>query len=214
LDAEAAKKAELYSLCQGAGGGGGASDSFGRFTYGNTGGDPNRVIPDVTNDAGYDIESDPSIVTLSFPNLTAIDPTNTQGGYFVLTDCANVTSLSAPSLATVQGSFDINSNPVLASVDLGSLQTCGGGQFRCYGNASLVTIGFGAFVPPNGWTIKCDSNALNAATVNLILARCVANAGYVSGSIDVSSGTNAAPTGQGILDKATLIGRGVTVNTN
>ena len=44
-----------------------------------------------------------------------------------------------------------------------------------------------------------------------ILARCVANPAYVTGSIVLGG---AAPTGQGVTDKATLIGRGVSVLTN
>jgi len=64
---------------------------------------------------------------------------------------------------------------------------------------------YGAFVFTN--------NALSADTVNVILARAVANTGFV-GTIQLDGGTNAAPTGQGITDKATLLTRGVTLTTN
>lgn len=65
----------------------------------------------------------------------------------------------------------------------------------------------------NGVTVQWPSCALNAASVNQILAQCVAS--NVSGcTIDISGGTSAAPSGQGVADKATLIGNGNTVNTN
>lgn len=53
----------------------------------------------------------------------------------------------------------------------------------------------------------------NPANINIILAACVA-AGSPNGILDLSGGTNAAPTGQGITDKATLILAGWTVTTN
>ena len=71
-----------------------------------------------------------------------------------------------------------------------------------------------ALVPINGVSFNVQNCALTAASVNALLARFVANAAYVSGSIDLSGGTSAAPTGQGITDSATLTGRGVTVSTN
>lgn len=55
--------------------------------------------------------------------------------------------------------------------------------------------------------------ALTVAAVNAILRNLVAF-GLSGGLVDVSGGTSAAPTGQGISDKATLISRGVTVATN
>ncbi|HMT01761.1 MAG TPA: hypothetical protein PKD00_00385, partial [Burkholderiales bacterium] len=48
--------------------------------------------------------------------------------------------------------------------------------------------------------------------VNAILAHLV-SIGF-TGSLDIMGGTNAAPTGQGILDVATLIGNGASVITN
>lgn len=65
--------------------------------------------------------------------------------------------------------------------------------------------------------VLLDGNALSAASVNSILA---AAALYESdyapgdGALDLSGGTNAAPTGQGLTDKATLISAGWTVTTN
>jgi hypothetical protein len=65
--------------------------------------------------------------------------------------------------------------------------------------------------------LDLSGNALSAASVNAILAWYAAN--YSLGAagdqfIDLSGGTNAAPSGQGLADKATLIANGWTVTTN
>ena len=58
--------------------------------------------------------------------------------------------------------------------------------------------------------------ALSGATVNAILARLVSMPTYGNAGqdVDLSGGTSAAPSGQGLVDKATLIGRGAFVTTN
>lgn len=68
------------------------------------------------------------------------------------------------------------------------------------------------------WTsitdFRADDNAIISATnINNILIA-LDTAGMSSGTIELSGGTNAAPTGAGITAKNNLIGRGVTVNTN
>lgn len=59
-----------------------------------------------------------------------------------------------------------------------------------------------------------DGNAIT--NTNAILAVYVAYSGFRIGDgvIDLSGGTNAAPTGQGLTDKATLIAANWTVTTN
>lgn len=66
----------------------------------------------------------------------------------------------------------------------------------------------------NGVVVDLSINAIT--NTNAILAAMVQafNSGGVVGSIDLSGGTNAAPTGQGIIDKATLIAATWTVTTN
>ena len=57
--------------------------------------------------------------------------------------------------------------------------------------------------------------ALSEASVNAVLANFATNI-YGGGDqiLNLSGGTNAAPTGQGLTDKATLIAAGWTVTTN
>ena len=76
------------------------------------------------------------------------------------------------------------------------------GQLQCVASVSLSTVILAALNPAS--FIDLSGCALTAATVNAILANAVAN-GMTGGTIDLSGGTSAAPTGQGILDKAYLL---------
>lgn len=113
------------------------------------------------------------------------------GGVAYLVDnCASIYSLDAPAFVTATGGV------------------------RCSNNAVLANINLPVFLPTNGTDGDFSANALTATAVNHVLARYVASAGYVSGTLNLSGGSSAAPTGQGTTDKATLQSRGVTVNTN
>jgi len=59
-------------------------------------------------------------------------------------------------------------------------------------------------------------NALPVAAVNQILADLVVNLASrpAVGACNLSGGSNAAPTGQGIIDKAAIAAHGWTVTTN
>ncbi len=153
--------------------------------------------------------------------------------------CPLLSSLNAAALATVTGNFIFQTDnglsysfPALTSVS-GSISFAGASgtnnQTTSFAFASLVTVnsmaisGFTALTTitlnaaaelQDGKNYDFTANALNAATVNAILAAGVRNAAYNTGTLELDGGTNAAPTGQGILDAATLTGRGVTVTTN
>lgn len=79
---------------------------------------------------------------------------------------------------------------------------------------SLTEVNLPSWIPSYGHSYIFQYNALNAGSVNHILSRAAANTDYTSGILDLSGGTNAAPTGQGITDKNTMISRGVYVYTN
>jgi len=83
---------------------------------------------------------------------------------------------------------------------------CSDNKFTGYTSAVLpATLGY----------ITLINNLLSASAVNTLLADVVA-AGRTTGTRTLSVGGtgNAAPTGQGLTDKATLIARGWTVYTN
>jgi len=80
-----------------------------------------------------------------------------------------------------------------------SLDTCHAGTFNS------------ALLQSNLITLQLENNNLVATSVNAILAKCVTLPIATGGLVNVR--LNAAPTGQGITDKNTLIARGVTVQT-
>jgi hypothetical protein len=134
---------------------------------------------------------------------------------------SNAFSGTLPSFATctLLTSFNVSSNAF--SGTLPSFATCtlltGFSVGGVTGNQfSGVTAG--SFATQKSLnTANFAINALPAAAVNQILADFVVSLG-ISGrvvcTVTLSGGTNAAPTGQGILDEATLIAAGWTVTTN
>ena len=101
-------------------------------------------------------------------------------------------------------------------------------ELTCSNNPSLGLVNFYDFSPPiiggfsNFGNLNLSNNALTSASVNSILATLVIVniqnwgdlTGSWSGSIDLTGGTNAPPSGQGLTDKATLQSRGAVVLTN
>jgi len=68
-----------------------------------------------------------------------------------------------------------------------------------------------ALLQSNILNLQLETNNFTAATVNAVLAKCVTLPIATGGVVNLR--LNAAPTGQGITDKNTLIARGVTVQT-
>lgn len=214
-------------------------EELGFFTFGDIPGITSITFNQATSIAGFDIESTTAITSLSWPNITSIDLLNTQGGYvridsnatltsisfpllnaigggnFAILNNPLLTSLSVPSFASAGASLFINSNTSLVAISLPALTTVTG-AFLFTGNTSLTTLSTPVYLPTNGSSISGTNCALSATSVNNMLHRCVLQPtwGNAGESIDLSGGTNAAPSGQGIADKATLIGRGATVTTN
>jgi len=86
-------------------------------------------------------------------------------------------------------------------------------DFRC--NNNQLTGFAGGSVSINLGNFQAQNNQLSAAAVNDILAAFV-TANRTSGTriLNLGGTGNAAPTGQGLTDKQTLIDRGWTVTTN
>jgi hypothetical protein len=86
-------------------------------------------------------------------------------------------------------------------------------DFQCQSN--LLIEFAGGSVSINLGNFQAQNNQLSAAAVNAILAAFVA-ANRTSGTriLNLGGTGNAAPTGQGLVDKQTLINRGWTVTTN
>lgn len=167
----------------------------------------------VSNDTvaliGYDIEDTTTLETVAFPVLGSC------AGLMYFGANAALQSLTFPLLTTSFEFFIVN-NPLITAVSLPLLvnATDTGTNFRIDHNASLVNLSLPMFVPVDGIVYNFSHNALSVVSVNSLLARFVANVSFVSGTIVLEGGTNAAPTGQGLLDVATLLARGVAMSTN
>ena len=129
---------------------------------------------------------------LSFPALQSIHALTSlaSGQALISTGGFNGLTLDFPALVNISGKILISNAPHLTSINLPVWHPVNGIPFFKWNN---------------------DPN-LGAATINQILARCVSNGGFNNGDIN-TVGTH-APTGQGLTDKATLIGRGVSVTTD
>jgi hypothetical protein len=152
-------------------------------------------------------------------------------GGFGIDDCDFITSLSFPALTEIilnslSDSGYGNCSAIIAcgsltDVDLSALTTLSkvttenpSFDFIIANNPALTNIDISSLVFPNTGRFAFTSNALSQVCVDAILARAVAAAGYVSGSLLLSGGTNSTPSAGGLADKATLVGRGVTVTNN
>ena len=112
----------------------------------------------------------------------------------------SLTSLSLPNLVNAYCSLDFSGNTALTSF---SFPKCNPQPYFYDGKYDIQTS--------HTW----NGCALTEVSVNHILSRLALQVGWVGGStVDLAGGTNAAPTGQGLIDKATLIASGVTVTTN
>lgn len=133
-------------------------------------------------------------------------------GAFIITGCGFLTipNSAFPSLVSA-ASIVITSNPNLTSISLPSLVTSG---VDFSSNASLNSISIPNYLPTNGALQKASGCALPVGQIDGFLARSVANAAYVTGTILINGGTNAAPTTGPGSSHDILVARGVTITHN
>lgn len=160
------------------------------------------------NGNDFTVSNNPSLVTLSTPVLNTVDQT------ILIQNNTVLSALSFPALVGFGEAMSTNNNPALVSVSFGDMSGGFNDQWDFSNNVSLANLTMPNInFPDNGINVGWSGCALTAASVNLVLARCRAS-GDTSNNIDTSGGTSAAPTGQGIVDKAFLIGAGNSVTTN
>lgn len=178
-----------------------------------------------------------SLVSVSGPNLTSL--TGGTGSVLSFRNGGGLVSVDFPSLVSISGQIGINSLPFLTTVNLPLLETCrdidfdsctslvslslpsltssgGSGSYNDFSGCTvLANVSFPNWVIDDGATLIFTGDALSAASVNHILARCVANAAFVTGTVDLTGGTNSPPSSVGLgSDYAILIARGVIVTVN
>lgn len=226
------KRVQAYLLCQIASGGGGSSQDmqvawtptsvklgelvgFASHPAAPVSGVTTLTLDQVTMLDGIQLDTWPNLTSISGPNLTGINPLLASGLFgMAIYSCSALTTISFPVITAIGPSgIGLGSNHVLVTTSFPLLVTSKDGIFidDC---PLLTTFSLPSYVPGNGEEQVISNCGLNAASVNAFLHRLTLNAGYVSGNVDLSGGTNAAPTGQGIIDKGLLIGRGATVTTN
>lgn len=161
-------------------------------------------FPALTSCSDLLLNGSSSLTSFSAPNLQTI------GGVTNMSGTA-LTSLSLPSLTSTGDMWTINSTPI-TSISLPAFTTFGF-NIDWSLNTSLVSVDMGGAFFFDGMSVLLNGCALNAASVNAILHLGVLS-NTTTSTYNLSGVTNAAPTGQGIADKATLIAMGNTVTTN
>ena len=156
------------------------------------------------------------LTSLSFPSLAYV------GGNFNPDTMASLTSQLYPSLAYVGGAFGTTTMVGLTSFSAPALVYVGGAiNIAASANVVSVVIGTAGTTKKLPTSITLSNMKLDAASVNGMLAVLVSLDGtngttlWGAGcTLTINGGTNAAPSGQGIIDKATLIARTAVVTTN
>lgn len=155
------------------------------------------------------VSDDGTLVTsLDFSGLRAVI-----GGTLALDATFTLTSIDLSSLISVSGNFQLSAT-TLTTLSLPAFTTLGGDLF-C-DNTTLVSVSIPVLVLLNGNTYAFDSSALDAASVEGILARGVASA-VTSATIRLDGGTNAglaSLSAQGQADYAALVTAGNTMTSN
>lgn len=158
-----------------------------------------------------------TLTSITSPVLASITAAN-QSYQSLVTTSSSLKTISFPALTSVFGPIDLTAISSLTTVDFSALQSVNVTNpdvaITVRNSPLLTTIDISSYVPVNNSTGNFSFNALTNDAITNILARFVANVGYVSGEILLNGGTNAVPAGLAAAHKATLIGRGVTVTTN
>lgn len=165
----------------------------------------------VSTASDIQVQGNTLCTSVSMPSLV------TCGGILSLSGMTALASVNLNSLQTVGSRLDFNTDTSLTSISCPALTTVTGdgtNQINCSGCTLLSSWNAPVLLPvSNATTLTWNGDALNATSVNQILARGVA-AATTTDTYNTAGGTNAAPSGQGVADKATLIGAGNTVTTN
>ena len=159
-----------------------------------------------------------SVTTFNFPALVSVGTT------FAPSAMGALTSMSCNALQIVGSNFSVGSMTLLDTLSFAGMVRYGGTISLSSGQSNLTSVVLGTIGTLKsiaGATITISGQKLTSASVNAILALLVSLDGTngtttwgAGKTLTINGGTNGAPTGQGITDKATLIARTATVTTN
>ena len=141
------------------------------------------------------------LTNLNLPNLTSCQFLSVHG----------ITNFTPPTNLTSCNSLSIRSMPNLTSLSFPSLSSCD--LINISSNPLLNSITFPALT--NSSNFNLGNNALPTTNINSLLHDMLTVSPTISKNIDLSSQTPLAPpTGQGLIDKQTLINAGNSVGTD
>ena len=121
----------------------------------------------------------------------------------------DLTSINLNGLINTYDFVGINSNTVLTSLDFPLLESFLGEGISVQNNNSLDAISFPKLKEIN-YALNLNSNALPSTQINSILNKLLSVTFLDSSSyITLNQSPPAPPSGQGIIDKATLINKGI-----
>lgn len=181
------------------------------------------------NNGTFNCAQNNALTAINFGNFT------TNNGSITISDHTNLTSIAMPlfnsnknfsclnnsalnalnlsTLATSTGDFTVTNNDALISLSLPAYTTSG--TFSCTDNAILTTISIPLLSTCTAAKFYAFKNALPSPMINTLLAKFVAIGGSFPSDIKLNTQAPLAPpTGQGLIDKATLISMGKTVLTD
>lgn len=154
-----------------------------------------------------------SISVIQNDALTGITHSNnlkTINGAIVIEDNSLLESFNCRFVTGDTFSIKITGNDAMIDANFVSLQSCG--NINISNNSVLENIFFSSAL--NSTSINCSNNALTEGTVDGILFS-IDSAGYTGGTLNLSGGTNSAPSNpDGLSYKTSLEGKGWTVATN
>ena len=167
----------------------------------------NVTLNGISTIVGYiDVRNNPVLTSISMMQLN-------YSKYSEIQYNSLLTSISLPQLKT--GGINLYSNNALASISLPQLTTILGLNISFNPILSSISLPQLASLGINVNYIYLNNNALNSNTINSLLNKFLTVL-PASGKLIELSGQNppAPPTGQGIIDKQTLINTGNIVTTD
>lgn len=192
-------------------------------------------FPALASTGNFHMRMDTALVSVSAPVLTSsifinvLDnnllstlslPLLTQAGIFSVQRCNALSSISLPSLTSMCVIIQFNNSlatvsfPALTTLTYG-VGTVGASHTLISNNMNLASINLGNFSTYTGLTIVFDNNRFSSATVNYLLSKMVSVSPVISGkSINLRQTPPAPPTGQGLVDKATLAANNNSIYTD
>jgi len=161
-----------------------------------------------TSTSGMSVQNDPALSSLSLPSLQNLD-------YIYVSNTA-ITSFTLPVLSTI-GYIYMTNNPSLTSISFPVLTglTSYSGNTTISNNTNLTSISIDNLATFNNDSFFANQDKFPSSQVNYLLHKMVSiPLTYWNRTFDFRQSVPAPPTGQGIIDKATLAAGPNTVYTD